>query len=43
VAHDLAAMMPHARLEFLPDSGHMPFWEAPGPFFQAVESFLRSS
>lgn len=43
VAHDLAAMIPHARLELLPDSGHMPFWEAPGPFFRAVESFLRSS
>ena len=39
-AHDLAAVLPDARVAVMPASGHMPFWEAPEPFFQAVDGFL---
>jgi proline iminopeptidase len=39
-AHELVALLPHGRLELIPDCGHMPFWEAPGTFFQTVDSFL---
>ncbi len=31
-----------ARLVVVPDSGHMPFWEAPERFFALTESFLVS-
>jgi pimeloyl-ACP methyl ester carboxylesterase len=41
-AHELAALIPGARLELLPRCGHMPFWEAPETFFQVVESFLSN-
>ena len=40
VGKELAAVIPQARLTLIPDSGHMPFWEAPETFFPAVESFL---
>ena len=40
VARELAATIPGARLEFLPHSGHFPFWEAPNEFFAAVSRFL---
>lgn len=41
-AHDIVALLPHARLVVIPGAGHMPFWEAPGPFFELVESFLAT-
>ena len=37
---ELATVIPQARLTLVPDSGHMPFWEAPETFSPAVESFL---
>jgi proline iminopeptidase len=40
VARELTALLPKARLELLPDAGHMPFWEAPELFFSLAESFL---
>lgn len=40
VARDLVAVLPNARLERIPDSGHMPFWEAPSVFFPIVDAFL---
>ena len=43
VAHELVAAIPKARLVLIPDSGHMPFWEAPESFFPAVERFLDSN
>lgn len=36
----LAALIPGARLEVIPGSGHMPFWEAPDAFFDLVNAFL---
>lgn len=42
VAHDLVALLPNAELAVLPGSGHMPFWEAPAPFFARCESFLSA-
>ncbi|MEO7457192.1 MAG: alpha/beta hydrolase [Gemmatimonadaceae bacterium] len=39
-AHQLAALLPHARLALIPDAGHMPFWESPAHFFDLVETFL---
>ena len=41
-SHELCSLIPHARLELIPDCGHMPFWEAPETFFNAVDSFLAS-
>ena len=40
VAREIAALIPGARLELIPDAGHMPFWEAPERFFSLVDSFL---
>lgn len=40
VAHELAALLPRARVELLPGAGHMPFWEAPARFFDLVARFL---
>src|SRR5690606_29835575 len=40
VAESLVALLPNARLEVMPDSGHMPFWEQPRHFFSSVERFL---
>jgi proline iminopeptidase len=42
VAGELAALISQARLEIIPDCGHMPFWEAPETFFAQVEDFLSS-
>ncbi|HVZ78338.1 MAG TPA: alpha/beta hydrolase [Gemmatimonadaceae bacterium] len=39
-ARDNLALIPRARLEVMPQCGHFPFWEAPEPFFAAIESFL---
>jgi len=36
----LARLIPNAKLELVPDAGHMPFWEAPDVFFPLVEEFL---
>jgi proline iminopeptidase len=33
-------IIPNARHEVVPASGHMPFWEAPQRFFSLIESFL---
>jgi pimeloyl-ACP methyl ester carboxylesterase len=40
VGEELARLISEARLTLVPDSGHMPFWEAPETFFPAVKSFL---
>ena len=42
VAHELCELLPRARPALLPDAGHMPFWEAPMRFFDAVGSFLAA-
>ena len=42
VAQDLVSLMPNARLELIPDAGHMPFWEAPERFFDVVGQFLSA-
>jgi proline iminopeptidase len=33
-------IIPRARYEVIPSSGHMPFWEEPERFFALIESFL---
>lgn len=40
VAASLVQLLPKARLEVIPDAGHMPFWEQPERFFPLVERFL---
>jgi proline iminopeptidase len=35
-----AQIIPAAKLELIPDAGHMPFWEQPELFFASVEAFL---
>lgn len=40
VARQLVGLIPMARLELIPEAGHMPFWEAPEQFFHRVEKFL---
>jgi pimeloyl-ACP methyl ester carboxylesterase len=42
VAQQLATLLPNAEIAVLPGSGHMPFWEAPAPFFARCESFLSA-
>jgi len=42
VAHEIVATLRNARLEIIPDAGHMPFWESPELFFNLVESFLST-
>jgi pimeloyl-ACP methyl ester carboxylesterase len=42
VAHELLGLLPNARLVIAPNSGHMPFWEAPERFFQSVQLFLNA-
>jgi proline iminopeptidase len=42
VARDIVATLGNARLEIVPDAGHMPFWEAPELFFTLTESFLST-
>lgn len=43
VAQALARTIPGARLVLVPGAGHMPFWEAPQPFFMHVEAFLGAA
>lgn len=43
VAASLVALLPKARLEVIPDAGHMPFWENPERFFPVVERHLAVS
>lgn len=40
VSAENSEIIPNARREIIPGSGHMPFWEAPRRFFELVESFL---
>lgn len=42
VAREIVATLGNARLEIVPDAGHMPFWESPELFFTLVESFLAT-
>ena len=42
VAHEIVTTLGNARLEVIPDAGHMPFWESPELFFTLVESFLTT-
>jgi proline iminopeptidase len=42
VAHETVATLGNARLEIIPDAGHMPFWESPELFFALTESFLST-
>jgi len=43
VAASLVSLLPDARLEVIPDAGHMPFWEQPERFFPLVESHLADN
>lgn len=43
VARELARTIPGAELALVPAAGHMPFWEAPAPFFARVEDFLDAA
>jgi proline iminopeptidase len=40
LAEETAGTIEDARVLLLPGAGHMPFWEAPEPFFGAVDAFL---
>ena len=40
-ARALAAAIPSARLAVIPGAGHVPFAEAPAPYFEALEAFLH--
>lgn len=42
VAEELLSLLPKASFVPLPGAGHMPFWEAPEPFFTAAEHFLSA-
>jgi proline iminopeptidase len=42
VAREIVATLRNARLEIIPDAGHMPFWESPALFFALTESFLST-
>jgi proline iminopeptidase len=42
-AREWAATLPNARLLLLEDIGHFPYLEAPEPFFNAADAFLRGS
>jgi proline iminopeptidase len=42
VAREIVATLGNARLEVIPDAGHMPFWESPELFFTLIESFLSA-
>lgn len=41
VAEAIAELIPNSELSIIPQSGHMPFWEAPEVFFTRVENFLH--
>jgi proline iminopeptidase len=40
LAEETAGTIGSARVLLLSGAGHMPFWEAPGQFFDAVDDFL---
>jgi proline iminopeptidase len=40
VPASIGQTLQNARLEIIPGAGHMPFWEAPDRFFEAVDAFL---
>ena len=40
VSESNSYIIPNARREVIPSSGHMPFWEAPERFFDLIDSFL---
>jgi pimeloyl-ACP methyl ester carboxylesterase len=40
VGERMAALMPHADLTIIPGSGHMPQWERPAEFADALRAFL---
>lgn len=40
VSAENSYIIPNARRELIPASGHMPFWEAPQRLFSLIESFL---
>jgi proline iminopeptidase len=40
LAHETAALLPHARGLAIDGAGHMPFFERPAEFFAAVSGFL---
>ena len=42
VAHEIVTTLGNARLEVIPNAGHMPFWESPELFFTLIESFLST-
>jgi proline iminopeptidase len=42
VAREIVATLGNARLEIIPETGHMPFWESPDLFFTLIESFLAT-
>jgi pimeloyl-ACP methyl ester carboxylesterase len=42
VAREIVATLRNARLQIIPDAGHMPFWESPELFFTLIESFLST-
>jgi proline iminopeptidase len=42
VSEDLTSLLAHPRRALIPDSGHMPFWEAPERFFALLDSFLAA-
>ena len=42
VSLELAGLLPRATRITIPGAGHMPFWEAPAPFFALVEEFLAA-
>ena len=41
-SHELTSLVVSARLELVPDCGHMPFWEAPETFFALVSAFVAT-
>jgi proline iminopeptidase len=43
VAEQLARAIHDSELALVPATGHMPFWEAPAPFFARVEQFLGAA
>lgn len=42
VSNDWLTVLPRARRLIIPHSGHMPFWEAPRRFFDAVDAWLAA-
>lgn len=42
VSDDWMAILPRARRLIIPHCGHMPFWEAPRRFFDAVQAYLAA-